>query len=148
MAGLVGGVIFGTNVLRKMDTVVIGEEKMADDTISRQAAIKWVKTECNPYGKPTLDFESGKKVIEYLEQMPSAEPKPQWIPCSERLPYVEDGNSGILLVTCGYKNVEDTSIRWVRRLWFDGEYWNDVEGERYNQIVYAWMPQPKPYKEK
>ena len=44
------------------------------DLISRQAAIRWVKTECNPYGKPTLDFESGKKVIEHLEQLPSAEP--------------------------------------------------------------------------
>ena len=42
-----------------------------DDLISRQTAIRWVKTECNPYGKPTLDFESGKKVIEHLEQMPS-----------------------------------------------------------------------------
>ena len=46
------------------------------DLISRQAAIQWVKTECNPYGKPTLDFESGKKVIEHLEQMPSARPEP------------------------------------------------------------------------
>lgn len=45
------------------------------DTISRQAAIRWVKTECNPYGKPTLDFESGKKVIEHLKQMPSAQPE-------------------------------------------------------------------------
>lgn len=45
------------------------------DVISRADAIRWVKTECNPYGKPTLDFESGKKVIEHLEQMPSAQPK-------------------------------------------------------------------------
>ena len=45
------------------------------DLIYRQAAIRWVKTECNPYGKPTLDFESGKKVIEHLKQMPSAEPE-------------------------------------------------------------------------
>lgn len=45
------------------------------DLISRQAAIRWVKTECNPYGNPTLDFESGKKVIEHLEQMPSAQPE-------------------------------------------------------------------------
>ena len=45
------------------------------DLISRQAAIRWVKTECNPYGKPTLDFESGKKVIEHLAQMPSAQPE-------------------------------------------------------------------------
>lgn len=41
------------------------------ELIDRQAAIRWVKTECNPYGNPTLDFESGKKVIEHLEQMPS-----------------------------------------------------------------------------
>ena len=46
-----------------------------DDLISRQAAIRWVKTECNPYGKPTLDYESGKRVIEHMEQMPSAQPK-------------------------------------------------------------------------
>ena len=52
------------------------------DLIDRQAAIRWVKTECNPHGKPTLDFESGKKVIEHLEQMPPAQPEPQeghWI---------------------------------------------------------------------
>ena len=46
-----------------------------DDLISRQDAIRWVKTECNPYGKPTLDFESGKKVIEHLKNMPSAQPE-------------------------------------------------------------------------
>lgn len=46
-----------------------------DDLISRQAAIRWVKTESNPYGKPTLEFESGKKVIEHLEQMPSEQPE-------------------------------------------------------------------------
>ena len=46
-----------------------------NDLISRQAAIRWVKTECNPYGKPTLDFESGKMVIEHLKQMPSAQPE-------------------------------------------------------------------------
>lgn len=43
------------------------------DYISREDAIRWVKTECNPYGKPTLDFESGKEVIAHLEQMPSAD---------------------------------------------------------------------------
>ena len=46
-----------------------------DDLISREDAIRWVKTECNPYGNPTLDFESGKKVIKHLEQMPSAQPE-------------------------------------------------------------------------
>ena len=46
---------------------------MKNDLISRHAAIKWVKTECNPYGKPTLDFESGMKVIEYLKHMSPAQ---------------------------------------------------------------------------
>jgi len=50
------------------------EDAPTIDAIDRQAAIRWVKTECNPYGNPTLDFESGKKVIEHLEQMPSAQP--------------------------------------------------------------------------
>lgn len=50
------------------------------DLISRQDAIRWVKTECNPYGKPTLEFESGKKVIEHLEKMPSADrPTGEWV---------------------------------------------------------------------
>ena len=52
-----------------------------NDTISRQAAIRWVKTECNPYGNQTIDFESGKKVIEHLERMPSA--KPEIIRCKD-----------------------------------------------------------------
>ena len=51
------------------------------DLIYRQAAIRWVKTECNPYGKPTLDFETGKKVIEHLKQMPPAQP--EIIKCKE-----------------------------------------------------------------
>ena len=46
---------------------------MADEYIRKADAIRWVKTECNPYGKPTLDFESGKKVIEHLERMSSAD---------------------------------------------------------------------------
>ena len=61
----------------------LSKECTTSDLIDRQAAIRWVKTECNPYGKPTLDFESGKKVIEHLEQMPPAQPEPQeghWIP--------------------------------------------------------------------
>lgn len=50
------------------------KEDTTSDCISRQAAIRWVKTECNPYGKPTLDFESGKRVMEHLKTMPSVHP--------------------------------------------------------------------------
>ena len=55
-------------------------QPIGEDLISRQDAIRWVKTECNPYGKPTLDFESGKKVIQHLAQMPSADrPSGHWV---------------------------------------------------------------------
>ena len=70
---------------------------MMIDPIDRQAAIRWGKTECNPYGKPTLEFESGKKVIEHLEQMPSVQPKRgRW------KTVVCDGVELIACSECGY----------------------------------------------
>lgn len=37
------------------------------DTIDK--IYSYVKRECNPYGKPTIDFESGKKILNYLNQL-------------------------------------------------------------------------------
>lgn len=31
----------------------------------------WIKAECNPYGKPTIDFESGKRMIDIIKLMPT-----------------------------------------------------------------------------
>ena len=45
------------------------------DSISRQAAIRWIKAECNPYGKPTLDYKTSCRIMEHLNRMPSAEPE-------------------------------------------------------------------------
>ena len=123
------------------------------DLISREDAIRWVKTECNPYGKPTLDFESGKKVIEHLEQMPSAQPEQRWIPCSERLP--EEKDAGILkklgtskrseyvLATVEVKGERMT----VTACTYDGEWdWNMKYAFPDYKII-AWMPFPEPYRE-
>lgn len=66
-----------------------------DDTISRADAIRWVKTECNPYGKPTLDYDSGLRVIKHLKKMPSVQEN--WIPpaCRSCSNYPKNGGSGI-----------------------------------------------------
>ena len=32
----------------------------------------WVKRECNPYGKPTIDFESGNRMLDMVKRMPTA----------------------------------------------------------------------------
>lgn len=113
------------------------------DLISRANAIRWVKTECNPYGKPTLDYDSGLKVIEHLKKMPSELPSAgaEWIPCSERLPKKGE----VVLITNGKGNVRCGQYR--------SEY--DVRGETHYwwwkgktiESVLAWMPLPKPYRE-
>ena len=77
------------------------EQQPCEDNISRHEAIRWVKTRCNPYGRHTLDFESGKKVIEHLEQMPSAQP--EIIHCKECKFYTEmqqDLDTGICRLAC------------------------------------------------
>ena len=80
---LANGIIEAADAYVEYEKAQLSQEGTTKDTISRQQAIRWVKTECNPYGKPTLDFESGKKVIEHLKQMPPAQPEPSWIPCED-----------------------------------------------------------------
>ena len=120
------------------------------DTISRQAAIRWVKTECNPYGKPTLDYESGKHVMKHLEQMPSSQPEQQWIPCSERLP----DRFGKMLVTfipgtlwtyVIIANYSDLMGIAKPCFWIGNVGKNDFAN--ITSHVVAWMPLPEPYKE-
>lgn len=117
------------------------------DSISRANAIRWVKTECNQYGKPTLDYDSGLKVIEHLKKMPSELPsaEAEWIPCSERLP--SDDGRYLVCMAWEYDNME--VLRWA-----DG--WNCHRGydgkiSRESEIdgvdIIAWMPLPKPYRE-
>ena len=153
-------------------------ETHACDSISRWAAIRWVKTECNPYGKPTLDFESGKKVIKHLEQMPSAQPAevdvqkmqdleqaeiqkayelgkldameemPHWIPCSERLPDLdEEGFSEKMLVS--FSNFSGLEICEYRETdeehgWYVGDSAENPEDVGVHVI--AWMPLPELYR--
>ena len=115
------------------------------DLISRQDAIRWVKTECNPYGKPTLDFESGTKVIEHLKQMPSAS---QWIPCSERLPAEKQDVlmmfKGNMAVGFWEDILGDGNPVWYA---YSGDGWfTDTEDVDSDGVPLAWMPLPEPYK--
>lgn len=77
------------------------QPEQCEDAVSRKDAIRWLKTECNPYGKPTLDFESGKKVIEHLERMSAVTPKRKngkWI---KHLEWQADGECGYECDQCG-----------------------------------------------
>ena len=47
------------------------------DLISRKHLYRRIKTECNPYGKPTIDFESGKRVLDIIDNEPTVDIKDQ-----------------------------------------------------------------------
>ena len=32
----------------------------------------WVRRECNPYGKPTIDFESGNRMLDMIKRSQTA----------------------------------------------------------------------------
>ena len=111
-------------------------EGMKDDTISRQAAIdalngmkiyrpldsdRWVISDC----------------INKIVNLPSAERRGRWIPCSERMP----DKSGEYFITLKY----DDGVTSIMLSWFYGKEkcWSYK-----NANVVAWMPTPEPYKEK
>lgn len=98
-----------------------------------------VKCECNPYGKPTIDFESGKKVLDWIEKAPTIE-IPQWIPCSERLPkdceiVLASFKTGVVQMCKYFDSGRDDS-------WWS--YKDDCFA--WDNTVVAWMPMPTPYK--
>lgn len=44
--------------------------------IDADALHRKVKTETNPYGKPTIDYDSGVKVLELIEKAPTIDAVP------------------------------------------------------------------------
>ena len=44
--------------------------------IGADALHRKVKMETNPYGKPTIDYDSGVKVLEWIEQAPTVDAVP------------------------------------------------------------------------
>ena len=72
-----------------------------------------------------------------IDEQPTIQPEPNWIPCSEGLPK-EDG---FYLVTLEDKCGAETTIRFFRIE--NGERHWSVWG---NENITAYMPLPEPYK--
>jgi len=104
-----------------------------NDLISRQAAIaEFSCCELTPDGGIDANY-----ALDFLEQLPSTQPEPHWIPCSERLPE-DDTEVFVYLFDRQYPY-----IAWVTdSCWFTEDF--QVEKENYPK---AWMPLPEPYKE-
>lgn len=114
------------------------------DLIERQAAIDALSkyVDYSDDGKQEINTDC---VFHTLENLPSAQPEPQWIPCSERLP---DESGDYMLYRphfWGANNGQITVCYWNNHDWSDN-YRND--SERYLPIIdgMAWMPLPEPWR--
>ncbi len=111
-----------------------------DDSISRQAAITLpvMPKEHREYQTYNLDdaYEQGWFDLQKcIEELPSAQPEPKWIPCSERLP---EDSSPVLITHRG----------GVSYGWYNGRYFERGANTNHRklQTVIAWMPLPKPWR--
>ena len=79
---------------------------------------------------------------ERIKELPTAE---QWIPCSERLPSEPFGCLLTVWDTVVCTGEEFENILPYFGGW-DGEQWNDDDGDKIPFEVIAWMELPKPFK--
>lgn len=117
------------------------------DTIYRQAAIDAMCAACWDWCD-----EGVCKRVSAIQQLPSAQPKTQWIPCSERLPEAD----GRYLATRGLNacgtmwnrvyiiNYSDLMGLKSERIWWEGNV-GKSDFERIDDVL-AWMPLPEPYR--
>lgn len=123
------------------------------DLIDRQAAIDAIEEMQMPimrseFPEEQFVFTGMSEALNAIKRLPSVQPEPKWIPCSERLPFSEYGESDSVLATCEHRNPDyDDDFRWIKRLYYNGGVWCYPTGEMYEEHVVAWMPLPSPYRE-
>ena len=114
-------------------------ELNAFDYISRQAAMEDISKQ-QTYkmfeGEDTLYLDAND-VGSVLASLPSVQLEPQWIPCSERPPEVENNVAKRMIVT--------TSWNMVCEAHYCVDHWemNDIDYKL--SSVIAWMPLPEPF---
>lgn len=104
------------------------------DLIDRQAAIDEWKNDFKGYVNALdLPRDDYKGIMAYIEEVPSAKPKPRWIPVSERLPGKH--RSAIVTDFC------HVTLAYTNNL----DEWMDYDRNKLKNVT-AWMPLPEPYR--
>ena len=88
------------------------------------------------------------EIWKVIDEQPTVEAEPRWIPCSERLP--ESDNEVLITVW----DAEDDYVEVYKGFYQGHEWWTQwchgcskIKGEPCGEnIVIAWMPLPEPYK--
>ena len=117
------------------------EEKR--DEAEKNMELSDVLSEVNSYGGM---FDALDKAIEIINQT-AAEYNNGWIPCSERLP---DEAFGCLVTVMDCEPSTQTEFENILPYFvgYDGETWNDADGEEIPFEVIAWQKLPRPYQTK
>lgn len=106
---------------------------LADDDWNQSTTTSWA--------------EAFAECADMVDDAPTIEPEPHWIPCSERLPN-EYGN---YLATMDDGDVQECTYSPEKNTPFMRGGWStcEADGIVYLDIaeVIAWMPLPEPYKE-
>ena len=118
--------------------------QLATDCISREAAIDAMAKALwyypNACYRNLNEYEVAKGLAELgLKSVPPAQPEPQWIPCSERMPE----KNGIYFVS--YEDADTWLLEWFNGKWF--VYPSNPAREE-TETITAWMPLPEPYAER
>ena len=126
------------------DHIAEVSKKVGDDLISRQAAID-AADRADYTGLAVEDVKKvTDEVVKELKQLPSVQPEPQWIPCSERLP--KDRRQVLVYA----RNVHYALAKYDEMREADGTYkkqWVTFDAWKpYHTIkdVIKWMPLPEP----
>ena len=88
------------------------------------------------------------EIWKVIDEQPTVEAEPRWIPCSERLP--ESDNEVLITVW----DAEDDYVEVYKGFYQGHEWWTQwchgcskIKGEPCGEnIVIAWMPLPEPYR--
>lgn len=103
----------------------------------------WGRGTFSVHHMPEYDeyWQAGEMAIDALKKQEEG----RWHPCSEKMPAAPFGCFVTVMDTNPITQEEFENILPYFVGW-DGEQWNDADGERTPFEVIAWKPLPKPYK--
>jgi hypothetical protein len=132
---------------------------MMRDLISRQAAIDAIAQCTNCGDEDTLrgyvlkhNLDNGwtggiLEALDAVKDLPPAQPEPQWIPVSGRLPETEE--FVLASLTGKYRNITFEHACEIAD-YADGEWcvyaYPHMSAEKCEELIEAWMPLPEAYK--
>ena len=103
-----------------------------------------VLKECNKHF--LRKAEEHEQLAEWLEELKQLREQTTWIPCSERLPEEAFGCL-VTVMDCEPSTQTDFENILPYHVGYDGDSWNDADGNVIPFEVIAWQPLPEPYKE-